>query len=174
MADAPEQAADGEEEKPKGKMGLVIVSVLVMVSGAAGYAVPTMMGGGGKQAEEEPEENTLDVEMPEPSGKPAFISFGETVANLNDGRMTRYLRLGITLQVDEAQMAAIEQLHEKRKAVLRNWLLSHISDKSMDDIRGKAGQNRLRREIHEHFNIVLFPDGIDRIEDVLFEEFNVQ
>ena len=88
--------------------------------------------------------------------------------------MTRFLRLDISLQIDEAQQLKIEEIHEKNKAVLRNWLLSHISDKAMDDIRGAAGQNRLRREIKEQFNAVLFPDGVDRIHDVLFQEFNVQ
>jgi flagellar basal body-associated protein FliL len=44
----------------------------------------------------------------------------------------------------------------------------------MEDLRGAAGQNRLRREIQDHFNTVLFEDGYDRIREVLFEEFNVQ
>jgi flagellar basal body-associated protein FliL len=45
---------------------------------------------------------------------------------------------------------------------------------SMEDIRGAAGQNRLRREIHDQFNLVMFPDTEGEIKDVLFEEFNVQ
>ena len=63
---------------------------------------------------------------------------------------------------------------EAKKIILRNWLLSKISDLDLDDIRGGAGQNRLRREIREQFNAVLCPDGYDEIHDVLFEEFNVQ
>ena len=173
MADEePKNAAEqAEEEKPKGKMGIVVVGILVMVSAAAGFAVPTMLNA---KPDAKKTDETLTMELPEPTGKPGFVSFGETVANLNDGRMTRYLRLGVTLQVDEAQILVIEELYKKREAVLKNWLLSHISDKTMDDIRGASGQNRLRREIQEQFNTVLFSDGIDRIQDVLFEEFNVQ
>lgn len=168
----PENAAERpDEEKPKGKMGVIVVAILVMVSAAAGFAVPTILNA---KPDEKKKDDTLTMDLPEPTGKPGFVSFGETVANLNDGRMTRYLRLGVTMQVDEAQVTAIEELYTKREAVLKNWLLSHISDKSMDDIRGASGQNRLRREIQEQFNTVLFPDGIDRIQDVLFEEFNVQ
>lgn len=159
------------DEKPKGKMGLILVPLLVVVSAGAGFAVPMMMGGGD---EAKPEKDPLAIEIPEPSGKAAFVEFGEVVGNLDDGRMTRFLRLDISLQIDEAQQLKIEEIHEKNKAVLRNWLLSHISDKAMDDIRGAAGQNRLRREIKEQFNAVLFPDGVDRIHDVLFQEFNVQ
>ncbi len=165
-----ETPPEGEEEKPKGKMGLILAPLLVIISASAGFAVPMMMGGGGPK--EEPDPNAIEV--PDPSGKPAFLEFGEVVANLNDGRMTRYLRLKISLQVDEAQLLKITEIHEKRQVVLRNWLLSLISDKSMDDIRGASGQNRLRQEILGHFNMVMFPDGVDRINDVLFQEFNVQ
>jgi flagellar basal body-associated protein FliL len=63
---------------------------------------------------------------------------------------------------------------EAKRILLRNWLLSKISDLDLEDIRGAAGQNRLRREIRDHFNSVLCPDGYDQIYDVLFEEFNVQ
>jgi flagellar basal body-associated protein FliL len=44
----------------------------------------------------------------------------------------------------------------------------------MDQIRGAAGQNRIRRQIQDHMNTTLFDDGYDHIHDVLFEEFNVQ
>lgn len=171
MSDETPQPEQEAEEKPKSKLALIMVPLLVIVSASAGFAVPMLMNGGGDAAKKK---DPLAVELPEPVGKPAFVEFGEVVANLNDGRMTRYLRLGVSLQVDKAQLLKIEEMHEQQKAVLRNWLLSHISDKTMDDIRGASGQNRLRREIKEQFNTVLFPDGVDRIHDVLFQEFNVQ
>lgn len=165
--------SENEPQEPapsSGKKSLGILIALIVLSSSAGIAVPLLMGGD-KSA---PKKDANALDLPEAEGKPAFLDFGETVANLNDGRMTRYLRLGISLQVDKAQLLSIQELYETRKAILRNWLLSHISDKSMDDIRGAAGQNRLRREIQEQFNAVLFPDGVDRIQDVLFQEFNVQ
>ncbi len=170
MADEAATKAADAAEQPRGKFGPVVVAVLVLVSAGLGFAVPTLLSG--KTEEKQDDEPAMD--LPEPVGKPGYVEFGEAVANLNDGRMTRYLRIKITLQTDEAQVAGIEALLKTHEAVLRNWLLSHISDKTMEDIRGAAGQNRLRREIQEQFNAVLFPDGIDRISDVLFEEFNVQ
>ncbi|MCA9012062.1 MAG: flagellar basal body-associated FliL family protein [Planctomycetaceae bacterium] len=109
-----------------------------------------------------------------------FLPFGEpgkdqsVVVNLDEGRMSRYLRIAISLQIPKSQEESFKKLIEAKKIVLRNWLLSKISDLDLDDIRGAAGQNRLRREIREQFNAVLCPDGYDQIYDVLFEEFNVQ
>ena len=109
-----------------------------------------------------------------------FLPFGEpgkdqsVVVNLDEGRMSRYLRIAISLQIPKSQEESFKKLIEAKKIVLRNWLLSKISDLDLDDIRGAAGQNRLRREIRDQFNAVLCPDGYDQIYDVLFEEFNVQ
>jgi flagellar basal body-associated protein FliL len=121
----------------------------------------------------------LDVEPApkhEESLEPSFVPFGEVVVNVNEGRMNRYLRMRITLQTSggpEKEAALITHV-EKKKAIMTSWLLGHLADMSMEDIRGAAGQNRLRREIHDQFNWILFPDGEHAIEDVLFEEFNVQ
>lgn len=109
----------------------------------------------------------------ESEGDSLFVPFDEVVVNLDDGRMTRYLRLSLTLQLASQEADFATQLETKR-LLLKNWLLAHISDKSLEDIRGAVGQNRLRREIRDHFNSVLCPDGYDRISDVLFDEFNVQ
>lgn len=99
---------------------------------------------------------------------------GGIVVNLDEGRLTRYLRIAITMQIPKASEEEFKKKLEAKKIVLRNWLLSKISDLDLDDIRGAAGQNRLRREIRDQFNSVLCPDGYDQIYDVLFEEFNVQ
>lgn len=109
-----------------------------------------------------------------------FMPFGEPekdqgiVVNLDEGRMSRYLRVAITLQIPKAIETDFKTRVDAKKILLRNWLLSRISDLDLEDIRGAAGQNRLRREIRDHFNSVLCPDGYDQIYDVLFEEFNVQ
>ena len=109
-----------------------------------------------------------------------FQPFGEPekdqriAVNLNEGRLTRFLSFSITLQIPKAVEEEFKKKVDAKKFVLRNWLLSKVSDLSIEDIRGASGQNRLRREICDHFNSVLCPDGHDQIYDVLFEEFNVQ
>ena len=63
---------------------------------------------------------------------------------------------------------------EAEHAILQNWLLSHLSEQTVDGTRGAAGQERLRAEIKDHFNAVLFDEGDAAIEDVLFQKFAVQ
>ena len=105
---------------------------------------------------------------------PSFVPFGRTVVNLNDPTLTRFLSLEVTMQANGDDEEAVKSALAARKPILQTWLTSHLADKTLDDIRGKVGVNRLRREIQDNFNALLFTDGRERIQDILFEEFHVQ
>lgn len=170
MAENAEQQAGQEEGKQNGRgMSMVTWILVAVVSIGGGFATPFLINGFSNETTDE--NNLPDVAEDEP---PTFIQFGEVVVNLNESRLNRYLRLNISLLVDESQKTEIESLIEKKKTILKSWLLSYLADKGMEDIRGATGQNRLRREIQNHFNSALFPDGYQRIRNVLFEEFNIQ
>ena len=166
---AQAEAVPAESSPPKGKTGLIIGASVAVVMGGLGFAVPFLFPQLFVTTPEEPA-----VVAAAPAGPPAFITFDETVVNLNSDRLNRYLRIGITLQIQADEEEFVTEQLEMKKAILRSWLISYLADVSMEDIRGAAGQNRLRREIQDHFNSTLFEDGYDRIQDILFEEFNVQ
>lgn len=108
------------------------------------------------------------------SDGPCFVSFGRIVTNLNEPTLTKYLSIELTLQTDADHEEDVKAAVETRKPILSTWLTSHLADKTLEDIRGKVGVNRLRREIQDNFNSLLFVDGRERVQDVLFEEFHVQ
>jgi flagellar basal body-associated protein FliL len=105
---------------------------------------------------------------------PCFVPFGRMVVNLNDPTLTRYLSVEVTLQAEGRDEEEVKEALESRKPILQTWLTSHLADKTLEDIRGKVGINRLRREMQDNFNALLFTDGRERIQDILFEEFHVQ
>jgi flagellar basal body-associated protein FliL len=104
----------------------------------------------------------------------AFIDFGQVVVNLDEGQLNRYLQVQIALQVQDEQIAQVSARVASNKAALMDWLLGHLSDQSLEDIRGSESQNRLRNEIKDGFNTVLFPGSEGQIQLVLFEKFVVQ
>lgn len=170
MADEPQETQDDAAARRAGPS--VIGWIAVGLTGAAaGFAVPFFLPTAEPTRANEPEASYYEQLPPD---KAMFIEFGDVTVNLDEGRMNRYLRLKISLQINKDEEQMIQETLEKRRLILRNWLLSHLSDKDLDSIRGAAGQNMLRREIRDQFNTVMFPDGYDRIHDVLFEEFNVQ
>ena len=174
MAESKQQGEDGgaDESQLRKRPGLMTLVVVAGIAMLAGTALP--MGLRMLMPEVEPEPGPEQAAHQALDEDPAFIPFGEVVVNIDDGRLNRYLRLNLTLQVHVDHVEEVTTRMESRRILLKNWLLSHLSDKDMEEIRGAVGQNRLRREIRDEFNTVLFPDGFDRIHDVLFEEFNVQ
>ncbi len=173
-----EEHVAAETETSASKGSVVPWIVVGILSAAAGSAVPLLIP---TQATE-----PVKVEVKKPSfelpkeEETVFVTFGEPkkdqdiTVNLNESRMTRFLLVAITLQIPKSLEVEFPAILDAKKAQLRSWLLSELADKELDDVRGAAGMNRLRRTIREHFNSVLFPDGSDQIYDVLFDKYNVQ
>jgi flagellar protein FliL len=160
------------------KPGMVMLVVVGALAVGGGVGTPLLISKlSGDEAETTAHARVTKIagiEMPEPGSKTTFIDFEEVVVNLNESRFNRYLKLGFSLQIASTQKSAIETLIKQKQVVLKNWLISHIADKSLEDVGSKIGHNRLRREIHDQFNLVLFDDGVERVQDVLFKEFNIQ
>lgn len=172
MSTSAEEKPSGDGEAPPKKKGMLGWIAVGAVAGAAGVAAPVVLLSD-HHATDKKDAAPVHYEML-PSDQAMFIPFGSVTVNLNESRMNRYLRVTMSLQIDKSQEHLIQEKLRKQEQSLKNWLLSHISDKQLEEIRGAAGQNMLRREIRDQFNTALFADGFDRIYDVLFEEFAVQ
>jgi flagellar FliL protein len=169
MADA----APAAPKKGGGLKKLVVFGVVGLLVTGAGAAVPLLLpakeagasegkghgeGGGSRGAHE----------------KPAFIPFGDVVVNLAEERLTRYLRVKLVVVVGQSEEKDMTEEVAKHKAILKNWLIGYLSDKSLKEVNGTANVNRLRREIQEQFNSLMGAGKTDKVHDVLFEEFVVQ
>ncbi|HWG43741.1 MAG TPA: flagellar basal body-associated FliL family protein [Gemmataceae bacterium] len=157
--------------KSGGKMLLIVVGVCGLMALAAGVAVPyLLMHAPTKDSHAKDESSHGHGQTP----KRAYVNFGDVVVNLNEDRLTRYLRVKLLLVVDDHDEKVMTDLIGKNKPLLKNWLISHLSDKSLLEVSGAPGVNKLRREIWHEFNKELFPDGSEKILDIFFEEFVVQ
>jgi flagellar basal body-associated protein FliL len=167
-----EHANQGKPKSGKKKLVWIVVALLSIVSGAA---LPVVLSAAGVMKHDESE---AEAEKPKKKKKekaePAIIPFGDVAVNLAESRMTRYLRVKIVLQVDATELATFTKELEKRKPVMKDWLIGHLSGKSLKDVAGTVGVKRCQREIQERFEELLFPDGDGTEFEVLFEEFVVQ
>lgn len=171
----------GDEQQPEAKKSSVKSLLIWIVAAAigigAGFATPLLLmsdsGTPDTPTPEPAQEKTMSI--PDPNEEVGYVPFDkDIVVNLNSPRFSQYLKMNFTLQVAESQIEDVTKLLEEKHDVLRNWLISHIADKRVEDIKGAQGTNRLRREIHDSFNRLLFKDGIERIQDVLFQDLSVQ
>lgn len=174
MADNNDANA-GEDKKPSLIGKLIVWSVVFVLGAGTGAAVPLLTGMG--QSEASPvDPATVGLELmdfPEPGDEIGYIEFEEVVANINDPTASRFTNCTIVMQVAKTQEEALTALVEDKKAVLTNWLIGHLRDKTLEQLKGKLGANLLRREIYDKFNEILFTDGIERIQDILLTDFKI-
>jgi flagellar basal body-associated protein FliL len=149
----------------RGKLGLVVWVVVALLAIGGGAAAPWLYTAHGHS--EKPGPSPHDT-------KPALVSFGDIVVNLGEERLTRYLRARILLVVQEGDVKDTTELLQKQKAFLKNWLIGYLSDQSLQDVGRNVNLNRIRREIRDQFNAMLYQDNTERIQDILFDEFVIQ
>lgn len=168
MANQP--AAPESEPAPKsGKLSLIVTLIIAICGIAGGVATPFAVAEFSKMKQEPAAmaEPDLDEEV-------AYIPFEEVTVNLDEARFSRFLRLSFSLQVAKSQKAEIELMVKEKTVVFTNWIQIQMAEKGTEDLKGKFGRNRVRRELQDYFNEVLFDDGVERIQDILFNEFHVQ
>ena len=172
MADE-ENNADEKDAPKKGGMMPLILNVLVAGSAiAAGFATPYLISGGSSSDKENVKEERKNIPV-DPENL-EYHEFGDATANIDEPNMTRYLKVQISISMMKEDKDEIVKLLEAKKILLTDWLNGHLASQNMDSLRGSQAQNRLRREIKDQFNSMLFLDGVERIHGVYFNVFNVQ
>lgn len=164
-----ESSENGEGGKKKG--GMLIWIIVMVVSIAGGAAAPIVISGMGSGSDEK---NNGKIAELEPEKEIEFIDFKEVTVNLNEARHSRYLRLNIALQVGKSQKSKVETQLAAKIPILLNWIQLHLGEKSTEELNGRYGKGLVRREILDKFNDVLFDDGLERIQDILIIDWNVQ
>ena len=161
MATAVEQTAP----RKVGLISWLALLLAALLAIAAGFSVPLYL------LPEQPKKNAAPIRE---SKRPALVPFGDVVVNLGEERLTRYLRVKLLIVCDDVHQKTVNDMLTKQKPFMKSWLISYLSDQSLQEVSGAAGVNRVRREVRDHFNAMLFPDGSELIQDILFDEFVVQ
>ena len=164
----------GPNESRKGIALVPVVAVACAVLAAAVCATVVALAVTGGPAKDG-QETAASSDAPKADAPGVFVPFGDAIANLAEDRLTRYVKVKITLQVSAEQADGVQKVIDgPQKAVFRNWLITYLSDKQLQDVKGANAMNALRREIQDGFNALLAAQGDYKVERVLFEEFNVQ
>lgn len=172
-------------EKPakQSNMGLILVVVLVSLISSAGGAGLTAhlvgkaiaklpaAGAEGAEGTHQTEESRKEEALVEAIEHGAVVPLDPFVVNLADQDAARYLRIKVSLMVDDK--AKVKEVIENQALTLkvRDVILQTLTRKTSQDLINEEGKNKLRAEIQE---------GIGRyfkepkLTDVMFTEFVIQ
>lgn len=182
--EANDQAkVQGKESSPRGK-GLflwLILAIVVLGGGVGGFALSVMMSGGAadpnQQIETPAAEPAFDPLVAQTDTQKAWLysKMDPIVANLDEPGVTRYVRVSVILELSpQLDMINGEVFLDEKKIILQDWMTTYLAGLSLEDVRGSRSLNRIKQEVVNQFNELLFGPDKAYIEKVLFKEFAVQ
>lgn len=178
-----EKEKDTTEENRKGGLVFWILLLAVTAAGSTGgFALcqlidgePAKAAAPDEQAEKKKEaENIL---MTQQQGQTAWIydKLEPVLANLDEPGVTRYVRVTVTLEMSpDMDPVKGEEFLTARQMVLRDWMTTYFAGLSLEDCRGTRNLSRIKKEVVDNFNKILFPDSRPFVQSVFFKEFAVQ
>ncbi len=186
-----------EEQKPRAEskkssgfrlFTWLILGAVVIAGFAGGFALAQLLAGSdpdspwqgeaeGTQADITTENNAVnDMLVDKPKGEKLWpFDLEPVIANLDEPGVTRYARVTITLQLSPQMDQEKGVLFlEGKKPILRDWLTTYIAGLNLERVRGTRNLGRIKRELRDSFNELLFPEGKPFVHNILFKEFAIQ
>lgn len=160
-------ANEGEHATNGGKKGIIVWILLAVGAVGAGAAAPWILGSHRSETQTQKKAEAAPT-------KQTAIPFDDVVVNLGEDRFHRYLRVKLMVAVEEPDAREVTELLAQHKAFLKSWLIGYLSDQTSAEVGRKVGVNRLRREIRDEFNARLYPNGEEKVVEILFDMFVVQ
>ena len=176
----PEETEVEEQEvKPTPKKNvsigkMLMIIVLALVSSAGGGVVSFMLISRTLSAQAKAAENPEKAEqekIAEMLEKSAVIPLEPFVVNLADADAARYLRIKITLMVDDKGRVKEVAENQALQLKVRDVILESLTAKRSQDLINAEGKNKLRHELQEKVGVYF---RAPKLVDVMFTEFVIQ
>ena len=167
-AAAEEPAKSATPAGAPAKTSKAVLALLVLNLGASGFGVFKMLtappaAAAAPAPHEEKHEVNEKIEVTGP-----VIALEPFVVNLNETGSPRYLK--VTMQAELVQKSA-EELIEKNKQVIRDAVLSYLSNLKLSDTLGAEAKESMRKETLKKIEEIV---GEHKVRRLFFQEFVVQ
>jgi len=171
-------AASAAKSSNSGSLIMMVVIVLLsnaMGAGATWFFVSRTMAAavapGAEVKENTGKESKEAVDMAIVLGKSAVVPLEPLVVNLADSDTARYLRVKISLMVDDkSKLKEIEE-NQALQLKVRDVILQTLTRKTSQDLINDDGKKKLRKEIQDEVS-PFFREP--KLNDVMFTEFVIQ
>ncbi len=165
-----ERVEEGKKKGGKKKLiFLLLVLILLAAAGAGGYFF--FIKKKKKPAPTPAAPPTATVPGAPVTGATApqfFYTLDTFIVNLADEGGTRYLKVDMTLALSNKE---VEKEIEKKLPLIRDAIITVISNKYYQDIATPAGKLALKREIMARVNMLI---NTGKVIDIYFTDFVVQ
>ncbi len=160
----------------------LVLGIVVAAGATGGFALSQLMGSADTPADPNAAAQTAPAEVYDPikaaqPGQKSWIydKMDPIVANLDEPGVSRFVRVTVMLEMSN-QMDPVNGavFLDEKKVILQDWMTTYLAGLSLEDVRGSRSLTRIKQEVLEQFNRILFKDGKPFVDRVLFKEFAVQ
>jgi len=188
----PDEDSKKQQSEPAGKNGTDktkrssfgvfgwLITIAIIVAGAVGgFALAQLVIRTGPQTANAQEQSKADEFLASAENRKnepwQYKDLPPVIGNLDEPGVTRYLRMSIILLMSPEmdQVKGTEYLAQKHE-ILIDFVGGYIRGLTLERVRGQKAATRMKREITEGFNELLFPDSKPFVQTILFKEFAVQ
>ena len=184
--DEPKAKAEKSNEKSSSfnLFTWLIMGAIVIAGAAGGFALSQLVASTGPdeaetaQADQQNENTKSFNDILSANSENASVwtyELDPVIANLDEPGVTRYVKTTITLELSpEMDQANGEPFLGEKKVLLIDWLTTYRAGLSLEQVRGTSSLSRIKKEIRDHFNELLFPESKPFIRRILIKEFAIQ
>ena len=180
MAEETPVAEPAPKSKSSNSGSLIMMVVIVLLSNALGagatwffvrraMAAVVVPGEEGKPGEGKHGEEVVD--MAELLEKSAVVPLEPFVVNLADADVARYLRIKISLMVDDKSKVKEVEENQALQLKIRDMILQTLTKKTSQDLMHDEVKKKLRKEIQDEVGPFF---KAPKLNDVMFTEFVIQ
>ena len=173
--------AEGDAGARGGKLKVIVMTfvVLLLLGGAAAGGLWWFLGSGGKEAAKTAAApGTMGGAEGCPTEHLAYLTLGDFVVNLADGR--RYLKTKIDLMLCDEEVQEVETYLAVRMAEVKDLVISELQTLNSEQLRDQKERELLRQRLLRRVESML-PNSEDHkwkdpnpIKKVLITEFYLQ
>ncbi len=152
----------------------VIIALAVAVGSHLGGTVRPQTASAEPPAAPASEGPAMPDEPPSPGEECSYYKLEPLTVTPNTKNMNRFLRAALVFKTRPKDLQDVSERVMKYGPDLTSRLTTYLADLTLDQTRSERNLNRLRREIRDLVNEVLWPEQRPRVVEVLFAEFYVQ
>jgi flagellar protein FliL len=177
----PEEPVEEQEVIPPARGGLsvgkiMMIVVLALLSSAGGGVVSFVlisrtMNAQAKGPDVDRSKEAEQERIAAMLQKSAVLPLEPFVVNLADTDSARYLRIKISLMIDDKSKVKEISENQALQLKVRDVILQSLTAKTSQDLINEEGKNKLRRELQEKVGLYFREP---KLVDIMFTEFVIQ
>jgi len=162
----------GEDVQKKGFMPIICLIVVILIAAGGGYGVSLFIGSTGPDSALG--DNSGDDEFDDVTDDDEFdyYTFKSMTVALVSPRGSSYLRSTVVLKIKKGYFEKVSARIDMKKHEIKDMFNSYLGGLGLKEVLGTRNQNRIKRELRDSLNELLWPGSKPGIYQVLLEEFH--